>query len=165
MITMRQRLKKLLAEATRQTVHFEKQYRRREQLGKILNVTIAVGAVLVGTSSVAELPASVTVILATVLTIAIGLNLALGDTQVTRDLHHLANRWRRHQAEASRLLARDDMRAYNDTSHESEKTALDLEFAMSETRTDSLLHRLGHPAAAASGPDTPAPGNHGRQQT
>ena len=115
MLTTSERLHALHAEACKEHVRFEKQKNRRDALSNALSTTMAVVALATGTTAAADMPAAVTATLATLLLAATGAKLAMNNTALDHDLYRLAEAWRRHQLDASRLLARKKVQNPGDT--------------------------------------------------
>lgn len=135
-------LRTLHAEASRKYARFEKRKNRRNALSNTLSTTMAIVALATGITAAAEVSAAVTSTLATLLLAATGAKLAMNNTALDRDLYRLAETWRRHQLDASRLLARKQVQNPGDTPDRIHRDTVDLEREIEETRTYSLL--FGH---------------------
>ncbi|MDE0005971.1 MAG: hypothetical protein OXQ29_25035 [Rhodospirillaceae bacterium] len=157
MLTTSQHLHTLHVEACREHVRFEKQKNRRDARSNALSTTMAVVALATGTTAAANMPAAVTATLAALLLAATGAKLAVNNTALDRDLYRLAEAWRRHQRDASRLLARNELLARKEVQNPGDnpdrihRDTVDLEREIEETRTWSLL--FGHDTEP--GPATP----------
>ena len=159
MLTTNERLHTLHAEACREHVRFERQKNRRDALSNALSSTMAIVALATGITAAADMPAAVTATLAALLLAATGAKLAVNNTARDRDLYRLAEAWRRHQRDASRLLARNELLARkeaqnpDDNADRIHRDTVDLEREIEETRTYALL--FGHDTEP--GPATPPP--------
>ena len=150
------RLQALHAEAARQHVQFEKSKRRRTARSRGINAAIAITALATAAASGAEMPTPATTALAAMLLVTLTLNLFLTNTQHDHDLWMLSDTWRRHRAEAARLLHATRNPAGEDLQRISRDTDA-LEREISKTSSDSLLYQP-HP-----GPTGPAAREHGER--
>ena len=142
MLTTNERLDTLHAHACSEYVRFEKQKNRRDALSNALSTTMAVVALSTGIAAAADMSAAITTTLGALLLAATGAKLAFNNSALDRDLYRLAEAWRRHQLDASRLLARKEVQNPGDTPDRIHRDTVDLEREIEETRTYSLL--FGH---------------------
>ena len=134
MTNTRERLQALQVEADSEHTDFEKRRRKRTARSKALNVAVAILALATGAASGAGMPAAAVIVLASALLTAIGMNLALTDTEHDREVHLLSHAWKRHRTDAARLLAQLATDRSTSAAERIEEATGELESRVAETR-------------------------------